>query len=383
MALDKYFDKFPQITYSNNTIVDITKRVALLDKVSRNPYVFYPYDIVGEERAEQFSSRYYNDPYKSWILYLSNNIVDPYYEWYMTEKQFLEFIELKYGSIYNAQTKIKFYRNNWESQESLSVSGYNALTNDMKKYWKPNYGMGSGIISYSRKEVDWESNTNKVMSYTVANTSFVADEIVDIYLDGKSLGKGQVVGVSETEIYVQHVSGYFQESETLNINFISIDVNSTGFTNTHLNVAGANSIFSVNDRIYYNVPTSNIPIAPLIGNTYYYVSFANTSAIVLAETLGGSNIAITDTRSSNTNSGEIHKIFYKGYIYGTESNVNTIVTSASLITSNIPEDELNYWKPITHYEYEEERNEYFRSIRVIDSKQAEKAVENLTELMRE
>jgi hypothetical protein len=291
MSIDRYFDKFPQIVYSNNTIVDITKRVALLNRVTRNPYIFYPYDIVSEERADQFSSRYYKDSFKSWMIYLSNNIADPYYEWYLSEREFLEFIEKKYGSIFNAQQKVKYYRNNWENQETLNISGYNALTNDMKKYWEPNYSNGSTVLSYSRKQVDWSVSTNKIMSYSVANTSFVVDEIVDIYLDGKSKGKGQVVNNSNTEIYVQHLSGSFQESDTLSIS--------------------------------------------------------------------------------------------NGYIYGTESNVNTSLTAAVLLVSNIPEDELNYWKQITYYEHEEEKNEFNRSIRVIDSNLTETAVNNLTELMKE
>ena len=48
---DRYFDKFPVITYNDNKVVDITNRVALLDRVSRNPYIFYPYDLSDQERA--------------------------------------------------------------------------------------------------------------------------------------------------------------------------------------------------------------------------------------------------------------------------------------------------------------------------------------------
>ena len=59
------FDKFPQITYSNNVIVDITKRVTLLDRVSKNPYIFYPFKIESNERPDQLSNRYYNDPFKT------------------------------------------------------------------------------------------------------------------------------------------------------------------------------------------------------------------------------------------------------------------------------------------------------------------------------
>ena len=58
---ERYFEKFPVITYSNNQVVDITKRVTLLDRVSESPYVFYPYDISNAERADHFSHRYYED----------------------------------------------------------------------------------------------------------------------------------------------------------------------------------------------------------------------------------------------------------------------------------------------------------------------------------
>ena len=293
MSKDRYFDKFPLITYSNNVVVDITKRVTLLDKVSRNPYVFYPYDITSDERAEQFSGRYYQDVYKSWMLYLGNKITDPYYEWYLAENEFLGMLENKYGSIYNSKRKIKYYRNNWEFQEpTITVSGYNALDVNMKKYWEPNYSVGSTILNYTRKEIDWTCSTNKIISYAVANTSFTKDEIVEIYLDGFSQGQGQVSKTSNNYIYVQHVSGYFQESSELIIN-------------------------------------------------------------------------------------------ENAYIYGTESNVNTSLTEATTIVSNIEENELNYWKAYTYYDYEYEKNEFNRSIRVIDSDYAELAVNNLTELLKE
>ena len=292
MSIDKYFDKFPIINYSNNNIVDITKRVTLLDRVSKNPYIFYPYDIVSDERADQLSNRYYDDPYKSWILYLSNKITDPYYEWYLADNEFNELLEKKYGSLFNATQKIKYYRNNWENQESISNSNYNSLPINNKKYWNPNYSNGNTVLSYSRKEIDWYSNTNKILSYTVSNTSFIKDEIVNIYLDGLSLGKGQVVESSNNYVNVQHVSGFFQESDTLLIN-------------------------------------------------------------------------------------------ENAYIYGTESNVNTSITEATTITSNIEDSELIYWKAYTYYDYEYEKNEFNRSLRIIDKDLVETVIRNLSELLEE
>ena len=148
----RYFDKFPTITYSNNVVIDITKRVTLLEKVSTNPYVFYPYEITADERADQLSTRYYQDPYSSWLLYVTNKIVDPYYEWYLSQTEFEKFLINKYGSIVNAYDKTAFYRNNWDQTENISISYFDALPPSLLKYWEPVYGNNDKILSFKRKE---------------------------------------------------------------------------------------------------------------------------------------------------------------------------------------------------------------------------------------
>jgi hypothetical protein len=82
----------------------------------------------------------------------------------------------------------------------------------------------------------------------------------------------------------------------------------TGFSNTAdtIIVASANSRFQVGDRVFYAVPAANTPIAPLTGNTFFFVSFANTTTIKLATTATGANIDITDARTTAT--GEVHTI---------------------------------------------------------------------------
>ena len=89
---------------------------------------------------------------------------------------------------------------------------------------------------------------------------------------------------------------------------VNITANSVGFSNTNdtLAVTTANSRFQAGDKVYYAVPAANTPIAPLTGNTYYYISFANTTTVKLAATQGGANIDITDARVTAT--GEVHTI---------------------------------------------------------------------------
>jgi hypothetical protein len=89
---------------------------------------------------------------------------------------------------------------------------------------------------------------------------------------------------------------------------LNIVSNTAGFSNTNdtFLVATANSKFAVGDRIYYAVPTANTPIAPLSGNTYYYIQAANTTTIKLATAPNGDAIDLTDTR--NLASPETHTV---------------------------------------------------------------------------
>lgn len=289
----RYFDKFPVITYANTEAIDITRRVAVLDKIASEPYVFYPYEITDNERADQFSARYYNDQYKSWIVYVTNKIVDPYYEWYLHERDMQEFIIKKYGSFYTAQTRIKYYVNDWAGQDNIGVNGYNALTPSMQKYWEPVFGSYNKIMSYKRKEIDWKTNTNKIMEYTVAATDprFQIDEICNIVFDYENYGKGQVLSVVGNKVTLQHLSGIYK-------------------TNDDVSISGAS------------------------------------------------------------------------YIKGTDSNVNTAFTAERLVATNIAVEEESYWKAVTYLDFETEINEFNKTIRVLDSRLKQTAVDNLTDLLK-
>jgi len=289
---ERYFEKFPVITYGNNQIVDITRRTVMLNRVSQNPYVFYPYDISDSERADQFSGRYYEDPYQSWLVYITNKITDPYYEWYLSEEEFIEFLNKKYGDYYVAQQKTRHYTNDFSNSDQITQGGFDALTPCMQRYWEPVYGIGSNISAYKRREIAWEVSTNKIISYGVSNTSFIKDELVTINFTTDDVGYGQVVNAADNFVYLQHVSGSF---------------------------------------------------------------YPDTDTTILANS----------------------------YIYGSESSVNTVFTSAKALANNIAEEEAIYWKPVSYYEFEYNKNEYNKTIRIIDKDLAQVASDNLKELLKD
>jgi hypothetical protein len=92
----EYFNKIPEITYNNVLVRDVSRRVAFLKNSIQNPYVFLPYTVEEGDRAEDVAFHYYGDPNYSWLVYLANDIIDPYNEWPMDEHTFHQYIIEKY-----------------------------------------------------------------------------------------------------------------------------------------------------------------------------------------------------------------------------------------------------------------------------------------------
>lgn len=89
---------------------------------------------------------------------------------------------------------------------------------------------------------------------------------------------------------------------------VNVVANTVGFDNANdvIFVENANLMFNVDDQVLYSVPATNTAIQGLTANTSYYVVFANSSSLALSTTSGGSNIDITDIRTSFP--GEIHTL---------------------------------------------------------------------------
>ena len=249
---ENYFKKFPLIYYNNYLAVNITERSVVTQGAFKNPYLFYPYDISEEERPDQIADRYYNDQFMDWVLYLGNKTTDPYYDWYLSEQNFNNFLTKKYEvSVDVLQSKTAFYRNNWyENEEKISVSRYSELANNEHRFWKPYYNNSSTISGYERVQQDWVINTNAVRKYRSASDfeSFKPGEVVDIVFDQNNKGKGQILSLYlPSFINVQHISGVSLANSTVEI---------TESSYIYGRESGANVIFNQATNIAENIPLS-------------------------------------------------------------------------------------------------------------------------------
>lgn len=290
---ETYFSKFNKIDYNDkNNVVDITERIVVTQNSLRNPYVFYPFDITDGSREDMIAYDKYNDSYLSWIVYLSNEIQDTYYDWYLTEEQFDDFLVIKYGSIQSSVDKVKYYQSDPTTSDAISVSAYGVLSANQQQYYTANYNGGSFIINYIRKPDILTSNTNKILNLSITGNSFYTNnEIVDIKYQSTSNGSGQVLYSNGTNLIIQHV---------------------------------------FND------------------------SFPHDSIVIDANS----------------------------YVVGRESSCNTHITACSFVANNIPDEEFVFWKPVYYYDYEREKNEGNRTIRVIKSDFIPKIISDTKSLLK-
>lgn len=153
--MTKYFEAFNRIIYNDANAINIMQRTAIMNSVFGNRYAFYPYHVKNGMRAEQVAERYYGSTDYVWLVYMSNNIVDPYHDWTKDDETFRRFIIEKYGSLETARSSIVSYRVNWyDDPTKLSKEQYEVLPSYLRKYWEPVFDNNNLPLHYERKKMD-------------------------------------------------------------------------------------------------------------------------------------------------------------------------------------------------------------------------------------
>ena len=99
-----FFNRFPLIVYDiANTEVykllpDILRRVKIRTAVRGSSMLFDNYDVKEGERPEDIAYKWFGDAELHWVILMTNNITDRYYDWPLNAPQFAEFLTDKYGA---------------------------------------------------------------------------------------------------------------------------------------------------------------------------------------------------------------------------------------------------------------------------------------------
>ncbi len=214
--MSKYFSKLPIIEYGNTYARNITARVGFTDKTRSNYNLFYPYTMKDDEkRADILSHKYYDDADYAWLIYMTNDVVDPYYDLGLTDELFRKFIIKKYGSLEESQRKIQFFRNDWSVDESvLNPEQFNSLDINRKKYYTAILDYAGRVSGYERKKADWISSTNKIQQLNItANTAFTVGSAIT-----QGAANAVITFANTSVVSIKHVFGNFSNGSVSSSN---------------------------------------------------------------------------------------------------------------------------------------------------------------------
>lgn len=353
----RYFDKFGIIEYNSYRCTNILSRVKILDKVTGSPYVYYPYQIKPGERPDKIAYNYYKDQFYSWLVYLSNQVLDPYYGVVLDVSTFQQFIVAKYLTTIIANRKVVNWRVNWDMDPSiLSPIRYSALPDAERKYWTPVLGAGLKITGYDRAKVDWSVSTNYYQQISVqGNTSaFAIGDLISTKLQNNFVSTSEVFSISSnSSVVVHHILG-----------------NPNALLQYSVATPGG---LQVGETLNASNLTSNSTLTLVSSNSTVLIASFNVNYPKGVVTIVGANSA--QTVITNVSVPLVS-------VFSDDSNGNVaVMMNSNTIATVIPQGETAYWEAWTCYEFEDEKNSAKKNIKLLDTAYQGQALLNLQQLM--
>jgi len=99
-----YFSRFPLMVYDvkgnedYKLLPDILRRVKIRSGLRAGSFLFDKYDVRDGERPEDVAFKMYGDAELHWVILMTNDVTDGYYQWPLSQPQFQEHITDKYGA---------------------------------------------------------------------------------------------------------------------------------------------------------------------------------------------------------------------------------------------------------------------------------------------
>ena len=154
--MSNYFQNFPTVSYNNVNIRNIILKTAFVQELLLNSSSFYEYQLKDGDRASTIAFDYYGSVSFAWLVDFSNNIIDPYYDWILSEAEFESFIVKKYGSREIAQSQVfeyAYYYNGQITEHRITPDTFEFVykLNSGNLLQPPDIGQFQPIYSYEKE----------------------------------------------------------------------------------------------------------------------------------------------------------------------------------------------------------------------------------------
>ena len=192
MLQSLYFSKFPKILYAlkgdkvQQLITDIVHRCRIRKVVQDNTAVFTKWIISDGETPEMVAHKYYGDPNYWWVVMMSNNLQDPYYDWPLGYNQLVATLVKMYGSITESQQAIHHYEDengNWIDQITYNSVGLASWDENVETFNQIQDDWGS-LNSVSRVSVTcydyWSAVNESKREIKLLDSQFLPQVVKEI-----------------------------------------------------------------------------------------------------------------------------------------------------------------------------------------------------------
>lgn len=183
--MSHFFKYFPTISYdllkNGNTrvIQNPLVRFKILNALKNRTALYYTYDIKEGQSAQFIAHKYYGDETLDWILFLTNDIIDPLYDWPLDYQDFTNYLKNKYGSIETALNTFHSYEWIYQSQQTLydgTIVSEKVLNVDAETY--------AGLPVNEKREVskyDYEQRLNdKKRNIKILKSDYLGNVLTEI-----------------------------------------------------------------------------------------------------------------------------------------------------------------------------------------------------------
>lgn len=209
-----YFNDFPLINVPGAGLV---KNIIARPKINTRDRSLIDYNLTSYMRPDQLAQTYYEDDTLDWSIYIANEIIDPYYDYFMNNDAFNKMIIAKYRSLDIAAQTIVLWMSNWRDDNSpaLTPSQFASLPTDVKSFYDANALGGKSIVNYTRKRKTIYKTTNLIVTYLLAAPlALTPGTVVTL---GTFQGIGTVVNTNGNYVTVQHVINVYNVTTLNNI----------------------------------------------------------------------------------------------------------------------------------------------------------------------
>jgi len=159
-----FFAPFPKIQYdidksgNSATITNIMLRFKISEIIKSKAAVYYNYQIKDGEYPDVIASKYYDDPTLDWVILVTNNVMNPLFDWPMSYNGLIQFIREKYGSVATANQTVHHYEKVIRDHSVLSDG--TILSEQIVIIDETTYNTTSALIRRSISAYDYETTLN-------------------------------------------------------------------------------------------------------------------------------------------------------------------------------------------------------------------------------